>query len=292
MTSLAATTFGAALLAAALAPSTVLSAQAATTASAQAATTAVPGLHRVAAASAVGSPATARVTAECAPGESITGVGGEVSGGRGQAGLSTYTDIEREWGSVSADEDADGTANAWSVTAYAICSGAGHRDSVNAFSASNSAAEKAVTVSCPAGTFTTGAAASTSDGGRLVLDDAIPSADLTKVTVDVFESQAGRADDWSAIASARCGDALPGLERVAATSPTDSATDKSVTATCPAGKKVVGTGHELTNAKGQVLLDDVVPSEDLTSVRAEAFEDQDGTTAAWSLTAYAVCATT
>jgi hypothetical protein len=280
---LAATTFGAALLTAALVPSTLLSAQAATAA--------VPGLQRVAATSAAGSPATARATAECAPGQSITGAGGEVSGGRGQAGLSTYTDIEREWGSVTADEDADGTANTWSVTAYAICSDLGHRDSVNAFSASDSATEKAVTVSCPAGTFTTGAAASTSDGGRLVLDDAIPSADLTKVTVDVFESQAGRADNWSAIASARCGEFLPGLERVAATSPSDSATSKSVTANCPAGKKVVGTGHELTNAKGQVLLDDVVPSADLASVRAEAFEDQDGTLASWSLTAYAVCAT-
>ena len=202
-----------------------------------------------------------------------------------------YTNIEREWGSVDADEDADGTANPWSVTAYAVCSDLPHRDSINAFTPSDSLAEKAVTVSCPSGTFTTGAAASTSDGGRLILDDAIPSADLTKVTVDVFESQAGRADDWSAIASARCGEALPGLQRVAATSASDSATSKSVTAVCPAGKKVVGTGHEIANGKGQVLLDDVVPSEDLTSVRTEAFEDQDGTPAAWSITAYAVCAT-
>ena len=202
-----------------------------------------------------------------------------------------YTNIEREWGSVDADEDADGTANPWSFTAYAVCSDLPHRDSINAFTPSDSLAEKAVTVSCPSGTFTTGAAASTSDGGRLILDDAIPSADLTKVTVDVFESQAGRADDWSAIASARCGEALPGLQRVAATSASDSATSKSVTAVCPAGKKVVGTGHEIANGKGQVLLDDVVPREDLTSVRTEAFEDQDGTPAAWSITAYAVCAT-
>jgi hypothetical protein len=274
---------GAVLLAAAAVPSTVLSAQASTTA--------LPGLHRVSAVSATGSPASARATATCDPGQSITGAGGEVSGGRGQVGLSMYTDIEREWGSAGADEDADGTANSWSVAAYAICSDLPHRDSINAFSATDSTAEKAVTVDCPAGTFTTGAAASTADGGRLVLDDAIPSADLTKVTVDVFESQAGRADTWSAIASARCGEPLPGLQRVAATSVSDSATSKSVTATCPAGKKVVGTGHEIANGKGQVLLDDVVPSEDLTSVRAEAFEDQDGTAAAWSLTAYAVCAT-
>jgi len=257
--------------------------------SAQPAQAAVPDLQLVSKTVGPASTASQSSTAECPLGNSILGAGGEVTGGRGQAGLSTYTQIEREWGSARADEDADGTANSWSLTAYAICSSDPIRQSLSQFSANDSAAEKAVTVRCPAGTVTTSAGASVSDG-NLVLDDAVPSADLTSVTVDVFEAQAGRADSWSAIASARCGAALPGLQRVAATSATDSATNKSVTATCPTGKKVVGTGHEIANGKGQVLLDDVVPSSDLTSVRAEAFEDQDGTTNNWSLTAYAVCA--
>jgi hypothetical protein len=81
-----------------------------------------------------------------------------------------------------------------------------------------------------------------------------------------------------------------GQQRIAATSPTDSASPKSVTATCPSGQRVIGTGHELANGRGQVLLDDVIPSADLTSVRVEAFEDQDGTTNPWSVTAYAICA--
>ncbi|MFK4088497.1 hypothetical protein ACI2LF_30570 [Kribbella sp. NPDC020789] len=259
--------------------------------SAEPAHAAVPDLTLVSKTSGPSSDASQSATAECPGGSSILGAGGEVVGGRGQATLSTYTQIEREWGSAQAGEDADGTANSWSLTSYAICTSDPIRQSVSQFSAYDSAAEKAVTVRCPAGTVTTSAGASTSDGGRLVLDDAVPSADLTSVTVDVFESQAGRTDSWSANASARCGAALPGLQRVAATSPTDSATNKSVTATCPTGKKVVGTGHEIANGKGQVLLDDVVPSPDLTSVRAEAFEDQDGTPNNWSITAYAVCAT-
>ncbi|MFI5734162.1 hypothetical protein ACIA49_28870 [Kribbella sp. NPDC051587] len=255
--------------------------------SAQPAQAAVPDLQLVSQTAGPNSDASKVATAACPGGSSILGAGGELVGARGQATLSTYTQIEREWGSAQAT----GTASSWSLTSYAICTSAPIRQSLSQFSANDSAAEKAVTVRCPAGTVTTSAGASTSDGGRLALDDAIPSADLTSVTVDVFETQSGRTDSWSAVASARCGAPLPGLQRVAATSPTDSATNKSVTATCPAGKKVVGTGHEIANGKGQVLLDDVVPSADLTSVRAEAFEDQDGTPNNWSITAYAVCAT-
>ncbi|WP_433165945.1 hypothetical protein [Kribbella sp. CA-247076] len=251
--------------------------------------TAVPGLHLVKATSGPGSPAEADASAECSFGEHILGVGGELVGARGQAGLSTYTHIEREWGTSSAAEDADGTTAQWTLNAYAICTTGPHRQSVSEFSAYSSPSEKAVTVTCPPGTVTTGAAGSTTSGGRLALDDVIPSADLTKVTVGVYETQGGRVDNWHAIASARCGEPLPGLQRVSATSPANSVS-KSVTATCPAGKKVVGTGHELLFGRGQVLLDDVVPSADLTSVRVEAYEDQDGTAANWSVTAYAVCA--
>ncbi|MFC9688332.1 hypothetical protein ACFTSF_07300 [Kribbella sp. NPDC056951] len=258
--------------------------------SAQPAHAAVPDLQLVSETYGPDSSPSKSGSAQCPMTSHILGAGGEVVGGRGQTSLSTYTQIEREWGTTQADEDADGTAADWSLTSFAICTSGPYRSSVNGFSAYNSSTEKIVTTRCPAGEVTTSAGAASS-GGSLVLDDAIPSADLTSVTVDVFEAQAGRTDDWSASASARCGAPLPGLQRVAATSPTDSAANKSVTATCPAGKKVVGTGHEIANGKGQVLLDDVVPSADLTSVRAEAFEDQDGTTNNWSVTAYAVCAT-
>jgi hypothetical protein len=251
---------------------------------------AVPGLHRVSATTGPGSPTEANATAECPFGENILGAGGELVGARGQAGLSTYTHIEREWGTSSATEDADGTSSQWTLNSYAICTTGEYRDSVTEISAYSSPAEKAVTVTCPPGTVTTGGAGNVTNGGRLTLDDVIPSADLTKVTVGVYETQGGRADNWHAIASARCGAPLPGLQRVSATSPTNSVTAKSVTATCPTGKKVVGTGHELLSGRGQVHLDDVVPSPDLTTVRAEAYEDQDGTPNNWSITAYAICA--
>ena len=43
--------------------------------------------------------------------------------------------------------------------------------------------------------------------------------------------------------------AITGLERASATSPSNSS-NKSVTATCPAGKRVVGAGGQLDGALG------------------------------------------
>src|SRR6185503_1050634 len=49
------------------------------------------------------------------------------------------------------------------------------------------------------------------------------------------------------------------------------------------------TGAEITGAAGQVLLDGLPPNAGLTAVTVNALEDQTGTSATWSVTAYAVC---
>lgn len=83
--------------------------------------------------------------------------------------------------------------------------------------------------------------------------------------------------------------AVPGLEIMPpATSATNSGSFKSATALCPAGKVVVGTGARITGGGGDVVLDEVIPSEG--GVTVGAYEDEDGTAANWSVTAFAVCA--
>jgi hypothetical protein len=77
--------------------------------------------------------------------------------------------------------------------------------------------------------------------------------------------------------------------RISATSPSSSAA-KLVTATCPSGKKLLGMGAEMTTSAGQVVIDGIKPSATLESVTVNAFEDGTGTTYAWSITAYAICA--
>jgi hypothetical protein len=162
---------------------------------------------------------------------------------------------------------------------------------VTALGASDSTAPKNVSVDCPAGQRVLGAGtllgdANTSD---ILLDDLRPSADLTSATVNAFEDESGTSANWSAGVYAMCAPPLPGVERVAATSPLNS-TNKNVTVSCPGAKRVVGTGADINTFNGQVILDDLRPNAALTSVTANGMEDETGNPAPWSITAYAVCA--
>ena len=149
---------------------------------------------------------------------------------------------------------------------------------------------KAITVSCPAGKKVLSAAADVNPGnGDVLIDDVRPSADLQSVTANAVEDETGTAANWTVTALATCAYPPPGLERVTATSPLNS-TNKSVTATCPSGKRVLGVGADLNTFVGQVLLDDLRPDSGLTNVTVNALEDQTGNSTNWSATAYAVCA--
>ncbi len=124
--------------------------------------------------------------------------------------------------------------------------------------------------------------------GRLVLDDLRPLSGFTGMRVQVVKDESAPASS-GVRALARCAVALPGLERVSATSPLSSA-NKEVTVTCPSGKRVVGTGAEINAGGGQVVLDGIVPDDALTSVTAQGAEDQTGYASLWSVTAHAICA--
>ena len=152
-------------------------------------------------------------------------------------------------------------------------------------------AAKTVTATCPAGKRVTGAGGDVSPhDGRVLIDYIRPDATLRTVTVSAHEDEGSYTPDWTVTAYATCAPAPAGLTRVAATSSSSSAASKSVPAICPAGRHVLGTGGELAGAPRQLLLHGLAPSSDLTKVTAQAFEDETGTTAAWTVTAYAICA--
>lgn len=158
-----------------------------------------------------------------------------------------------------------------------------------------SSSNKTVTTTCPAGKRVLGPAATISGPGpvftfdQVIFDDMRPSADLTGVTVQALEDETGTPDNWFVHAAAMCSRPPPGLERVSATSALTSS-NKSVTATCPAGKQVLGTGADINAGNGQVVLDDLRPNAALSAVTAQAVEDETGHSGPWSVTAYAVCA--
>jgi hypothetical protein len=85
--------------------------------------------------------------------------------------------------------------------------------------------------------------------------------------------------------------AAPGLVRVTGTGATNSV-NKSQTAMCPAGKKVLGGAGRISGpaAPGEVRLVEAVPLANGSGFRVSAAEDADGTGGSWSVTAVAFCA--
>jgi hypothetical protein len=86
-------------------------------------------------------------------------------------------------------------------------------------------------------------------------------------------------------------DALPGLQRPAKTTVSDSSTSKSVAARCPAGQNVIGGGGKVIGGRGQVVLERLQPVQTATDGRfvVAAREDETGYSSDWRLTAHAVC---
>src|SRR5688572_14587078 len=68
----------------------------------------------------------------------------------------------------------------------------------------------------------------------------------------------------------------------------NTSTAKSITATCPDGLDLIGTGAQVIGGNGQVLITDIVPSASLRSVTVTGAEDgpYDLT---WKVQAVAVC---
>lgn len=68
-----------------------------------------------------------------------------------------------------------------------------------------------------------------------------------------------------------------------------STSTQSVTATCPAGKRVHGVGGEIVGGEGQVRLTEMRATTS-TTVTVRASEDENGFSDTWKVRAYAVCA--
>ena len=164
---------------------------------------------------------------------------------------------------------------------------------VSATSPSNSS-NKSVVATCPTGKFLLGSSAEiTGAPGEVILDGLVPGTGLKSVTVNALEDEgAGTSQNWSITAYAICAPKVAGLQRVAVTGPSDSTSSKLATADCPVGKSVIGVYGTINSPNGQVVLDSLFPNIAMTSANIAAAEDGTGNSANWSLTAYAVCAST
>lgn len=109
--------------------------------------------------------------------------------------------------------------------------------------------------------------------GTAIVDNAVTGTDVNEATLDLH------------------------LARVSASSADDSTSPKSATVTCPEGKFVIDSGWGVTggptgvapNIGKQVFADEVLPSVDLKSVTATAYEAP-ATAGNWHVRAIAICA--
>jgi hypothetical protein len=255
---------------------------------------AMPGLVRVSQTS-PGTSVGKTLTTACPAGSALIGGGSRINGGGGgQTHLTTLGPIEasqHSWRTVAA-EDQNGFAGLWSVTTQAICADLPDEYAVTIATSPLNSSSKTVSATCPHGMVAIGPGAAISvtvPGTELILDMVRPNADLHSVTAAAFEDDDGFAGDWQLTVRAVCVPRPDGLVLVTAVSTTDSTGLRSVTADCPEGTVVHGSGFDISGAVGEVgltALDQLTP----TSVRARAEEDEDGYASAWSLRGYALCA--
>ncbi|WP_367128789.1 hypothetical protein [Saccharothrix sp. HUAS TT1] len=143
------------------------------------------------------------------------------------------------------------------------------------------------TVSCPAGKQLVGAFAYVRGNRRDVLVTGLTLTATFAVAV-AQEDQDGTTDDWGLVLEVVCALPVPG-HAVVRVSSAPTSVNKQVRATCPTGKKLLASGWD-TQGAGQVHVNQIAQSADLTSVAVTGMEDPDGYAGDWRLTTYAVCA--
>ncbi len=158
------------------------------------------------------------------------------------------------------------------------------------------ATSKTERATCPSGTRIIGGGGGTigsqiNDG--LVITKMQPvrplyGEDFYEVTVN---DPTGTLDGWGARATAICAPALANMSIEYGYTVSSSSSVQLATATCPAGRKVVGNGATVYNAYGHAGLQVMRASTDGTRVYAQAHEEPGGYSGNWSIWAWAVCAT-
>jgi hypothetical protein len=112
----------------------------------------------------------------------------------------------------------------------------------------------------------------------------------TAAQASVHEDLRGTTNNWSMTTAGICGRAMSSQQLVKYKSSYNSTALKNVTVACPGTLRVIGAGGTIHYGEGRVKVDEIRPNETLTQVTVYASEDNDGTTGAWEVEAYAICA--
>jgi hypothetical protein len=252
------------------------------------------GLQLVSQQSATDSTAGKSVTVACPIGKTLVGAAGQINiATAGKAVLEDVTPLPNLSGvNVVGTETGAGTTANWTVKAYAICAYPFVSMQMVSQQSPVDSNSKALLLTCPTGTQVVGAGGQVNVGtsGAIGLHEITPET-ATTVRVIAVEIGTGTNANWTLNGYAICAWPPLGLQIVRTTSTIDSKHSKAVVAKCPAGKRVVGAGADITAPDGnRVMLDEITPLPDLSGVNAVGTELAGGTTQSWTVSAEAICA--
>jgi hypothetical protein len=145
---------------------------------------------------------------------------------------------------------------------------------------------KGARAECPDDTVAIGSGATIEGGlGEVNIESVVPSGD--GVSALAYEDANGTSNLWKVTAQAICASPPPGHTIVYAAS-SQTAVNKSVTASCPGDTVVIGSGALLSGSFGDVELEEIRP--ELASVTVTGNEIGAGIATPWAVYAYASCA--
>jgi hypothetical protein len=149
-----------------------------------------------------------------------------------------------------------------------------------------------VSVTCPDDKWVYGSGVDVAGSGRryVIVDELVPS--LNGVFAYAHEFEYGTSLTWTLRVWAVCGDPH-GTHRTVSRVSAFTSDNKGISADCPDGTVLTGTGWELDGGAGQILVESVIPTED--SVTVNGYEVDAGGSGQylnpWEVRAYATCVT-
>ncbi len=156
----------------------------------------------------------------------------------------------------------------------------------------DSTARKTVTANCPVGKKVVGGGGRVNgSGGKAGVTELSPVTGVTDgFKATGYETDNGFGGNWSIQVYAICANPIAGLQVVSKTNTPSSSDFQLEAVSCPIGKRVIGTGARINNPAGQVALQAKgTNNPDATFGSVSAYEDIDGFSGNWGLTAFAIC---
>ncbi|TWJ22427.1 hypothetical protein JD76_02542 [Micromonospora endolithica] len=259
----------------------------------------VSGVVKVEVESADDSRTSKSVTVECPDDKKVINAAGYITDGNGSVAMDDIFPDEALESVTVTGKETDAYGSNWRVKAIATCADepVGLEWVWAVSEEDNSDDWKRAEAECTGDNTLLGTGATIRGGaGEVALDLIVPNGGrgvaADKVTVDAFELDPF-SGDWTVNAFAICADPLDG-QQVLRDATTSASDNDGLRVACDEDQVATGTGVELVGVTGEVVIDDVFPTDGSPTVAPTATtvygQEEDGTPESWYIQAFVICA--